>query len=113
MRQQGMADEADLGWYLRAGSVLVAITSRVRDVPSPANELIGSLHELTDGEWFWYMDLAHYVERYHVSLDAEFVDYARGRGWPPLRLSEADLVQIAEATIPADAPGSAVSDAEG
>ncbi|MEU8795325.1 hypothetical protein [Streptomyces sp. NPDC048643] len=90
--QEGAADEAALVRYLRAGSVLAATTSLVRDVLSPTNELIGSLHVLTDGEWFWYTDLAHYVERYHVSLDVEFVDHARGRGWTPPQLSEADLV---------------------
>ncbi|MET7390510.1 hypothetical protein ACFYPT_38605 [Streptomyces sp. NPDC005529] len=77
---------------------------------SPTAELIGTLKVFTDGEWFWYTDLPHYVEKYHVSLDAHFVDHARGRDWIPPELSEADLVRIAGAFFPDDASESAVAD---
>lgn len=89
MRSEGEAYEADLVRYLRAGSVLAATTSRVHDVLSPRNELVGGLHLLTDGKWFWYTDLAHYVEHYHVPPDTRFVDHARRRGRTPPQLSEA------------------------
>lgn len=104
VQQRGESHEADLVRYLRSGSVLAATTSRVRDVLSPGNELIGSLNLLTDGEWFWYTDLAHYVERYHVSLDARFIEHVRGRGWAPPLLSEADLIQLADVLCPEDEP---------
>lgn len=82
--------------YLRAGSVMAATGSVVHDFLSPTNELIERLHLLTDGEWFWYTDLAHYVERYHVPLDDRFVAHARHRGWAPPQLSVDQLVQIEE-----------------
>lgn len=102
VRRQGAPYEADLVRYLRAGSVLAATTSRVHDVLSARNDLIGGLHLLTDGEWFWYTDLAHYVEQYHVPLDARFVDHARGRGWTPPQLSDAELARIEETFFPDD-----------
>jgi hypothetical protein len=35
--------------------------------------------ELTDGEWVWPGDLAHYVWDHHVRLPDEFVDCVRAR----------------------------------
>jgi hypothetical protein len=70
-----MSDE--LVGYLRAGVVLAATTTLARDVLSPVNAVIGGLHLLTDGRWCWYSDLAHYVERYHVALDPQFITHAR------------------------------------
>ncbi|MFD0337117.1 hypothetical protein ACFVH0_00200 [Streptomyces sp. NPDC127117] len=102
VRSEGEDHEADLVRYLRAGSVLAATTSRVHDVLSPRKELIGGLYLLTDGEWFWYTDLAHYVEYYHVPVDARFVDHVRRRGWTPPELSDADLVRISEVFFPDD-----------
>jgi hypothetical protein len=100
VQREGAAYEADLVRYLRAGSVLAATTSRVHDILSTSNDLIGGLQLLTDGEWFWYTDLAHYVEHYHVPLDALFVDHARGRDWTPPQLSDAELAQIADTFFP-------------
>lgn len=110
VRQEGATYETDLIRYLKSGSVLAATTSCVCDVLSPGNELIGSLNLLTDGEWFWYTDLAHYVERYHMSLDARFIDHVRGRGWTPQQLTEADLIQLADALCPDDEPAPATED---
>ncbi|WP_436949846.1 hypothetical protein [Streptomyces sp. SudanB52_2052] len=109
-QREGTAYETDLVRYLRAGSVLAATTSRVHDVLSATNELIGGLHLLTDGEWFWYTDLAYYVEHYHVPLDAQFVDHARGRGWTPPQLSDADLARIADTFFPDDGTAPVVVD---
>ncbi|GAA3855095.1 hypothetical protein ACWEP2_13730 [Streptomyces sp. NPDC004279] len=97
LRSKGDPHEADLVRYLRAGSMLAASGSAVYDVLSPTNELIDGLHLLTDGEWFWYPDLAHYVERYHVPVDDRFVEHARLRGWSAPQLSEAELIQLADA----------------
>ncbi|MER7185470.1 hypothetical protein ABT404_39430 [Streptomyces hyaluromycini] len=110
VRREGEAYEADLVRYLRAGSLLAATTSRVHDILSSGNELIGGLHLLTDGEWFWYTDLAHYVEHYHVPLDARFVDHACDRGWRPPQLSDAELARIADAFFPDDGSAPVVAD---
>ncbi|WP_199921216.1 hypothetical protein [Streptomyces globisporus] len=88
--------------YLRAGSVIAATGSAVHDFLSPANEFIGGLQLLTDGEWFWRTDLAHYVERYHVPLDDRFVDHVRLRGGTPPQLSATELEQVADTFFPDD-----------
>ncbi|MFJ8636399.1 hypothetical protein [Streptomyces sp. NPDC093568] len=51
---------------------------------------------LTDGEWFWYSDLAHYVGPYHVQLDKACVDHARAQHWVPPNLSTEDLIRIGD-----------------
>ncbi|MET9887421.1 hypothetical protein ABZZ20_30645 [Streptomyces sp. NPDC006430] len=101
-RSEGDPHETDLVRHLRAGSVIAASGSAVYDFLSPTNQLIDGLHLLTDGEWFWYTDLAHYVERYHVAVDGRFVDHARLRGWVPAQLSDDQLVQIADTFFPDD-----------
>ncbi|SEM20347.1 hypothetical protein [Streptacidiphilus jiangxiensis] len=73
--------EDDLVRYLRAGTVLVATPSAVPDVLSETGALIGGLHLLTDGQWLWYSDLAHYVGCYHVELDPVFIEHAHGNNW--------------------------------
>ncbi|MFD3583243.1 hypothetical protein [Streptomyces sp. NPDC058683] len=102
VRSEGDPHEEDLVRYLRADSVIAATGSAVYDFLSLTKEFIDSLHLLTDGEWFWHTDLAHYVERYHVPLDNRFVDHARLRGWVPAQLSDDQLVQIADTFFPAD-----------
>ncbi|MFF9458669.1 hypothetical protein [Streptomyces flaveolus] len=49
---------------------------------------------LTDGQWLWYSDLAHYVERYHVTLDERFIQHARNQHWTPPQLTPAELADI-------------------
>jgi hypothetical protein len=97
VRDEGDQDEQSLARYLREGAVLAATGTRVHDVLSPEHELIGGLSCLTDGQWFWYSDLAHYVERYHVTLDERFIQHARSRNWSPPQLTHDELVEIEEA----------------
>ncbi|MFD7910906.1 hypothetical protein ACFV30_09265 [Streptomyces sp. NPDC059752] len=100
VRGKGDPHEGDLVRYLRAGQVLAATGSAVYDVLSSTKELMDALHLLTDGEWFWRTDLAHYVERYHVPVDVRFVEHARLRGWSPPQLSEAEMLRITDAVFP-------------
>ncbi|MFD8396345.1 hypothetical protein ACFV2N_46030 [Streptomyces sp. NPDC059680] len=97
VRREGDPHEEDLVRYLRAGTVIAASGSAVYDFLSPTNEFIDGLRLLTDGEWFWYTDLAHYVERYHVLIDDRFVEHARCREWTPPQLSDTELERIADA----------------
>ena len=62
----------------------------------------GGLSLMTDGDWLWYSDLAHYVERYHVRLDARFVEHARRRDWQPRRLTWAGLASVEAVLFGAD-----------
>ncbi|MER5200725.1 hypothetical protein ACWD3J_45070 [Streptomyces sp. NPDC002755] len=94
VRDHAAPGEEKLVRYLRSGSALAVTGSPVHDALS--SELIGALELRTDGEWFWYSDLAHYVERYHVPLDEAFVDHARAHHWTPPKLSAEDCVQIGD-----------------
>ena len=96
VRDEGDHGEQALARYLREGAVLAATGTRVHDVLSPEHELIGGLSLLTDGQWFWYSGLAHYVERYHVTLDERFTQHARSRNWSPPQLTHDELVEIEE-----------------
>ncbi|WP_426402851.1 hypothetical protein ACN9M0_00540 [Streptomyces sp. R-07] len=96
VRDEGDQDEQSLTRYLGEGTVLAATGSSVHDVLNPEHELIGGLSLLTDGQWFWYSDLAHYVERYHVALDERFIQHARSRNWTPPQLTHDELVEIEE-----------------
>ncbi|MFF8911120.1 hypothetical protein [Streptomyces olivaceoviridis] len=95
VRDHAVPDAPRLLRYLRAGSALAVTGSPVHDALS--GEFIGALEVHTDGEWFWYSDLAHYVERYHVPLDEIFIDHARAHHWTPPALSTEDLIEIADA----------------
>ncbi|WP_225812235.1 hypothetical protein [Streptomyces spinosus] len=94
VRDHAAPDEEKLVRYLRAGSALAVTGSPAHDALS--GEFIGALELHTDGEWFWYSDLAHYVERYHVPLDEDFTDHARAHHWTPPALSTEDLIEIAD-----------------
>lgn len=96
VRDQAAPDEEKLVRYLRSGSALAVTGARVHDALSSGRELIGALELHTDGEWFWYSDLAHYVEPYHVPLDEAFVDHARAQHWTPPILSTEDLIRIGD-----------------
>ncbi|KQX73110.1 MULTISPECIES: hypothetical protein [unclassified Streptomyces] len=101
VRDHAAPDEEMLVRYLRSGAVLTVTGSSVHDALS--SEFIGVLELLTDGEWFWYSDLAHYVERYHVPLDESFVDHARAHHWTPPALSTGDLIRIGDTLEALDA----------
>ncbi|WP_330342213.1 hypothetical protein [Streptomyces sp. NBC_00557] len=94
VRVQGDPDEEKLARYLRSGSVLAVSGSAVHDALS--GEFIAGLELRTDGEWFWYSDLAHYLERYHVPLEKAFIDHARAHRWTPAPLSDEDLIRIGD-----------------
>lgn len=102
VRAQEPENARELVEYLRAGTVLAATTTLVHDVLSPNNAVIGGLHLLTDGRWFWYSDLAHYVERHHVALDPRFIAHACSNDWTAPCVSDADLL-VLEAKLLGDA----------
>ncbi|MFF9147771.1 hypothetical protein ACF1BN_23240 [Streptomyces sp. NPDC014861] len=102
VRDEGDQDEQSLARYLCEGGVLAVTGTRLYDILSPERELIGGLSLLTDGQWFWYSDLAHYVERYHVALDQRFVQHARSRNWSPPELTDDELVEIGDALFDED-----------
>ncbi|GGV33794.1 hypothetical protein GCM10010182_66980 [Actinomadura cremea] len=94
VRPRGDEHEELLVRYLRAGTMFAVTTSLVPDVLSDSEKPIARLAILTDGQWFWSSDLAHYVERYHVRLDPRFVHQVRAREGDPPELSEAEIESL-------------------
>ncbi|MFJ3540263.1 hypothetical protein ACIPQA_33050 [Streptomyces sp. NPDC090109] len=66
----------------------------MHDVLAPDKPVIGGLHLLTDGRWFWYSDLAYYVEHYHVALNPQFIAHAQASGWTVPQFDDADLLAL-------------------
>lgn len=76
--------------YLRSGVIYAYpmgadLTDRF-DYPNRANPIIdgrpvGGTTEMTDGEWFWFAGLIHFVEKYNVRLPEEFLRHAAAHGW--------------------------------
>jgi hypothetical protein len=40
-------------------------------------------HLFTDGEYLWRVDLAYYVEKYHLQLPDDFLTHMKSRNWLP------------------------------
>lgn len=59
--------------YLRSGLELIDVMEVSRDVLDGA-AIVESASVLGDGRWIWREDLAHYVEKYRVALDPEFLN---------------------------------------
>ncbi|GAA1126516.1 YrhB domain-containing protein [Kitasatospora arboriphila] len=83
--------ESELAAYLRAGTCLLAATALTHDVLDPDKPPLGSFGLLTDGTWFWYADLVHYVEHHHVQLPPSFLAHARANDWTPPEVSDQEV----------------------
>lgn len=58
--------------YLRSGLGLIDVMELRPDVLD-GTRIAESASILGDGQWVWREDLAHYVEKYRVALDPEFL----------------------------------------
>jgi len=67
--------------YLKAGKVFSTSTSLAYDALSKDEIIIGGLSMLTDNVWGWASDLAYYVEKYHISIDRDFVRHMENNRW--------------------------------
>jgi hypothetical protein len=76
--------------YLRSGLILgVTMGADLTDWFDPAhkaNPVIegrpeGGTTEMTDGTWFWYAGLIHFIEKYNVRVPEEFIRHAARQGW--------------------------------
>ena len=76
--------------YLRSGLILgVTMGADLTDWfdrPNKANPVIdgrqrGGLTEMTDGVWFWYAGLIHFIDRYNVRVPNEFVEHTARQNW--------------------------------
>jgi hypothetical protein len=87
--------------YLQSGVAGVVAPRISRDFPSPRHEIIGSLALRTDGEFLWPSDLAHYVEKYRVSLPADFLRHIEMLDWqvPAVDISALTAIVAALAAL--------------
>lgn len=82
--------------HLGAGRVVLAAPGLVTDVVTGAP--VGPLSLLTDGEWVWPSDLAHYVETRHSPLPPAFVEHVVAT--PSYRVSDAQVGRVAAELAP-------------
>ena len=92
-RDEATAEEAHVLDYLRQGVPCIVSPGPVWDAVDDEGP-IGTASVLTDGEWAWPDDAAHYVAKYHVLLPEEFVAHARGNHWRVPEISDEDLATL-------------------
>ncbi|WP_246563981.1 hypothetical protein [Streptomyces roseirectus] len=110
VRAVGEPDEAELVAYLDAGHILIDVMEGGRDVLTglPHRHSLGCSSPVTDGTWFWRLDLPHYVETHHVQLPAAFLTHVRGLGHRMPPLITARFATLHDAVMPVIGWASAV-----
>ncbi len=73
-RERDPARRRIIASYLAGGTAISRSPGRARDVFDEATRV--SLDLVTDGEWIWPLDAAHYCERYGVLPEADLVQRA-------------------------------------
>ena len=90
MSPQRWKDQDKVLEYLRSGLVLgVTMGADLTDWfdrPNKANPVIdgqrrGGVTEMTDGVWFWYAGLIHFIDKYNVRVSQQFVEHAAQHHW--------------------------------
>lgn len=79
VRAAGEPDEVAVVAYLDAGHVLLDVMESGRDAITGRahRHSSGCSSVVTDGVWFWRLDLPHYVEAHHVVLPEAFIERVR------------------------------------
>ena len=82
--------------YLRGGICLGARGCYVEDVLDPTSRLPLVAHSYTDGTYLWRLDIAHYVEKYHLRLPPEFIRHMAAMNWqiPAKEQLKLDLLEV-------------------
>lgn len=60
------------------------------DALDPSSKVALFAHPYTDGMYYWTSHLAHYVEKYHLRLPADFVAHMASRDWKPPTRDQVD-----------------------
>jgi len=76
-------DEDQIVAYLRNAVCLSGIGCYVNDVLDPSSRVPLTPDQCTDGTYYWRLDIAHYVEKYHLRLPPAFVRHMASRNWQP------------------------------
>ena len=76
-----LPDLDDVVSYLSGGHKLIAAMDVQDDVFDPSQQILNGSSILTDGQWLWRQDYAHYVSRHDVEVPAEFLALIRSRDY--------------------------------
>lgn len=77
--------------YLRKGICLGARGGYVNDVLDPSSRIPLVPHLYTDGTYLWRLDIAHYVEKYHLRLPTDFIRHMASMNWQPPTKQQVDM----------------------
>ena len=99
IRDSASANEAEIVRYLESGITLIDIMEAGKDVISGDEYVTGCSSVLTDGTWIWRLDLPYYVNRYHLSLDSDFLDHLAKLGYVMPQLEREQVIPIARDVI--------------
>lgn len=80
--------------YLESGHPLLDVMESCPDVLDSKLSIRGGSSVLTDGEWIWRWDLIHYVRRYDLGLQDDFVSYVRDNSYRVPEVSSGVLVAL-------------------
>lgn len=87
-------NEEKVAAYLRNGVCLGARGGYVSDVLDPSSTVPLVPHLYTDGTYLWRLDVAHYVEKYHLRLPLDFVRHMASMNWQPPTKEELDVSRL-------------------
>jgi hypothetical protein len=91
----GQPTQRRLAFYLLQGTPLAAVVERRPDVLDGEHVYL-SASWLSDGDWVWRRDLAHYVDKYNLALPEEFIEHASSFLWSPGVLMGEELSRCVE-----------------
>ena len=55
--------------------------SYLDDVLDPFDRTLLNANPCTDGTYYWCLDIAHYVEKYHLRLPPDFIRHVASMNW--------------------------------
>lgn len=67
--------------YLKDGVQFLAIPGTVSDLLSDTEVTIGPPHVFTDGTWAWSADVVYYIQKYHIAVPTDFVQFMQHNNW--------------------------------
>ncbi|MEU6024829.1 hypothetical protein [Micromonospora sp. NPDC047134] len=85
-----LPDLARVVGYLNSGYVLIDVMDVAEDPFDSGRQVINGATVLTDGDWLWRKDFAHYVRRHRVAVPEQFLTLIRERDYivPPRAVPE-------------------------
>jgi hypothetical protein len=99
IRPEPAPHESEIVAYLKGGHVLIDMMDTTRDAVTGDEWILGASTTLTDGEWLWRQDLAHYVQRHHVRLPDAFLATVRANNY---KVPERDFEMLRACSLVAE-----------